>query len=72
MDVAGECSAYYAVYGGKITKTKQNCQNVEIAGEHENVNKVKKKTKPYLLEYYLFLKGWKTMNLCALFFNLFF
>ncbi|XP_022315844.2 microsomal triglyceride transfer protein large subunit-like [Crassostrea virginica] len=40
VDVAGECSAYYAVYGGKITKTKQNCQNVEIAGEHENVNKM--------------------------------
>lgn len=40
IDVAGECSAYYAVYGGRITKTKQNCQNVEIAGEYENVNKV--------------------------------
>lgn len=38
--MAGECSAYYAVYGGRITKTKQNCQNVEIAGEYENVNKV--------------------------------
>uniref|UniRef100_K1Q6R4 Microsomal triglyceride transfer protein large subunit n=1 Tax=Magallana gigas TaxID=29159 RepID=K1Q6R4_MAGGI len=40
IDVAGECSAYYAVYGGRITKTKQNCQNVEIAGEYENVNKM--------------------------------
>ncbi|XP_048761534.2 microsomal triglyceride transfer protein large subunit-like [Ostrea edulis] len=40
VDVSGECSAYYAVYGGRITKTKQNCQNVEIAGEFDNVNKV--------------------------------
>lgn len=44
--MAGECSAYYAVYGGRITKTKQNCQNVEIAGEYENVNKVNK--LPYM------------------------
>ncbi|XP_062589725.1 microsomal triglyceride transfer protein large subunit-like [Saccostrea cucullata] len=40
VDVSGECSAYYAVSGGRITKTKQNCQNVEIAGEFVNVNKM--------------------------------
>ncbi|KAK3091068.1 hypothetical protein FSP39_016889 [Pinctada imbricata] len=40
IDVSGECNAYYTVSGNYITKTKQNCQNLEIGGQFSNLNEV--------------------------------
>jgi hypothetical protein len=40
LDVSGECEVSYTKSGSSITKNKQKCQNLEIAGQFINPNKV--------------------------------
>ncbi|OWF52669.1 microsomal triglyceride transfer protein large subunit-like [Mizuhopecten yessoensis] len=40
IDVSGECDTTYMVSGNSVTKTKQNCKNLEIAGQFSNPNKM--------------------------------
>jgi len=38
--VSGECDAIYSTGGTSVTKTKQNCKNLEIAGQFTHPNQV--------------------------------
>lgn len=40
LDVSGECEVSYSKSGSSIVKSKQNCQNLEIAGQFMNPNKL--------------------------------
>lgn len=40
LDVSGECEVSYTKSGSSITKNKQKCQNLEIAGQFINPNKL--------------------------------
>ncbi|XP_060065348.1 microsomal triglyceride transfer protein large subunit-like [Ylistrum balloti] len=39
-DVSGQCDTSYMVSGNSVTKTKHNCENLEIAGQFSNPSKM--------------------------------
>ncbi|XP_071131491.1 microsomal triglyceride transfer protein large subunit-like isoform X2 [Mytilus edulis] len=40
LDVSGDCKVSYVKTGSTVTKTKHGCQNLEIAGQYINPNKL--------------------------------
>ncbi|KAL4240543.1 hypothetical protein ACF0H5_001335 [Mactra antiquata] len=40
LDVSGECKNIYTISGPTIVKKKEDCENLEIAGQHINENEI--------------------------------